>query len=129
MYIGKAAQLAGTSVKSIRHYEKLGLLPEPQRAGNYRIYSEQSVDRLRLIKCAQQLGFKLKEMQAILQPYPEGQIPWLQVQQALADKKAAVRAQITSLQGLHAALEAFEHETADALCTLQPETGAAAKVA
>lgn len=31
MYIGKAAQLSGTTVKSIRHYEEIGLLPPPPR--------------------------------------------------------------------------------------------------
>ncbi|MEK1955047.1 MerR family DNA-binding transcriptional regulator, partial [Pseudomonas sp. YNh] len=41
MYIGKAAQLSGTTVKSIRHYEEIGLLPPPQREGKYRIYSQQ----------------------------------------------------------------------------------------
>ena len=33
MYIGKAAQLAGTTIKAIRHYEAIGLLPPPQRQG------------------------------------------------------------------------------------------------
>ena len=54
MYIGKAAQLSGTTVKSIRHYEDIGLLPAPQRRGAYRVYSEQSVELLMFIKCAQQ---------------------------------------------------------------------------
>ena len=48
MYIGKAAQLSGTTVKSIRHYEHIGLLPAPQRRGAYRVYSEQSVELLML---------------------------------------------------------------------------------
>ncbi len=69
MYIGKAAQLSGTTVKTIRHYEDIGLLPPPAREGKYRVYSQQSVELLTFIKCAQQLGFKLKEMQAILQDH------------------------------------------------------------
>ena len=66
MYIGKAAQLSGTTIKAIRHYEDIGLLPQPQREGRYRVYSAQSVELLTFIKCAQQLGFKLKELQGIL---------------------------------------------------------------
>ena len=58
MYIGKAAQLSGTTIKAIRHYEAIGLLPLPQREGQYRVYSEQSVELLMFIKCAQQLGLK-----------------------------------------------------------------------
>ncbi len=69
MYIGKAAQLSGTTVKSIRHYEEIGLLPVPKREGKYRIYSQQSVEVLTFIKCAQQLGFKLKELQVMLNRY------------------------------------------------------------
>lgn len=67
MYIGKAAQLSGTTIKAIRHYEAIGLMPAPARRGGYRVYTEQSVERLMFIKCAQQLGFKLKELQEILQ--------------------------------------------------------------
>lgn len=37
MYIGKAAKLSGTTIKSIRHYEDIGLLPPAQRQGKYRI--------------------------------------------------------------------------------------------
>jgi len=56
MYIGKAAQLSGTTVKTIRHYEAIGLLPAARRQGRYRLYDEQSVELLMFIKCAQQLG-------------------------------------------------------------------------
>ena len=37
MFIGKAAQLSGTTIKAIRHYEAFGLLPPPQREGRYRV--------------------------------------------------------------------------------------------
>ena len=76
MYIGKAAQLSGTTIKCIRHYEEIGLLPPPQRRGAYRIYTSQSVELLTFIKCAQQLGFKLKEMQAILADHRGQALPW-----------------------------------------------------
>lgn len=46
MYIGQAAQLSGTTVKSIRHYEAIGLLPEAPRQGRYRLYDAQSVEQL-----------------------------------------------------------------------------------
>jgi DNA-binding transcriptional MerR regulator len=114
MYIGKAAQLSGTTVKCIRHYEKIGLLPEPVREGKYRIYSQQSVELLSFIKCAQQLGFKLKEMQAIFQDYRGDKIPWDLAQQAIADKKHELRAQIDTLQSLHDGLVEFEASVQDA---------------
>ena len=39
MYIGKAAQLSGTTIKAIRHYEAIGLMPAPARRGGYRVYA------------------------------------------------------------------------------------------
>ena len=108
MYIGKAAQLSGTTVKSIRHYEDIGLLPPPQRRGAYRVYCEQSVELLMFIKCAQQLGFKLKEMQAILDEHRGQTLPWEVVSNAIARKKHAVASQIEALQQVHAGLVEFE---------------------
>ncbi len=98
MYIGKAAQLSGTTVKTIRHYEDIGLLPPPAREGKYRVYSQQSVELLTFIKCAQQLGFKLKEMQAILQDHRGQELPWDLANQAIADKKLELKTQIEGLQ-------------------------------
>ncbi|MCF5167310.1 MerR family transcriptional regulator [Pseudomonas congelans] len=108
MYIGKAAQLSGTTVKTIRHYEKIGLLPPPERQGAYRVYNQQSVELLTFIKCAQQLGFKLKEMQTILQDHRGLSLPWELAGKAIADKKLEVTGQINGLQQIYAGLEAFE---------------------
>ena len=108
MYIGKAARLSGTTIKSIRHYEEIGLLPPPQRRGAYRVYSEQSVELLMFIKCAQQLGFKLKEMQAILDQHRGQTLPWQVVGSAIDSKKQAVMNQIAALQQVHAGLVEFE---------------------
>ena len=109
MYIGKAAQLSGTTVKSIRHYEEIGLLQAPQRRGNYRVYSQQCVELLMFIKCAQQLGFKLKEMQAIVQNHRGQPLPWEVVSNAIEAKKQSVVRQIEALQQVHAGLVEFEN--------------------
>ena len=121
MYIGKAAQRSGTTIKSIRHYEDIGLLPAPQRRGNYRVYCEQSVERLMFIKCAQQLGFKLKEMLAILDDHRGQTLPWEVVRNAVTHKKQAVMNQIQALQNQHAGLVEFETRFLGAheLCQLQ----------
>ena len=114
MYIGKAAQLSGTTVKSIRHYEEIGLLPEPERKGKYRIYSQQSVEILTFIKCGQQLGFKLKELQMILNHYYHSEkFPWDIAQKAIAEKKAELLSQIGALQQLYDGLVAFESSIND----------------
>lgn len=108
MYIGKAAKLSGTTIKSIRHYEEIGLLPPAPREGKYRIYNQESVDVLRFIKCAQQLGFKLKELQEILHGYNGQDFPWDLAQREIARKKQELLAQIDTMQQLYDGLEDFE---------------------
>ncbi|WP_426131735.1 MerR family transcriptional regulator [Pseudomonas sp. DWP1b1] len=108
MYIGKAAQLSGTTIKAIRHYEAVGLLPAPQRQGQYRVYSAQNVELLMFIKCAQQLGFKLKELQEILSGHVGDALPWERADQAIADKKQELALKIAALQEMHVGLQTFE---------------------
>ncbi|CRM95155.1 Copper export regulator [Pseudomonas sp. 22 E 5] len=108
MYIGKAAQLSGTTIKAIRHYEAIGLLPAPQRQGQYRVYSAQNVELLMFIKCAQQLGFKLKELQEILAGHIGDVLPWERADQAIADKKQELALKIAALQEMHVGLQTFQ---------------------
>ncbi|MFC6301438.1 MerR family transcriptional regulator [Pseudomonas sp. CCM 7893] len=114
MYIGKAAQLSGTTIKAIRHYEAIGLLPPPQREGRYRLYTPQSVELLTFIKCAQQLGFKLKELQTILHGHSGDALPWQRASKAIVDKKRELMCQLEALQTVYAGLEAFEASLEDA---------------
>ena len=88
MYIGQAAQRSGTTIKSIRHYESIGLLPTPRRQGNYRLYDQQSVELLIFIKCAKDMGFRLKELQAIFCEHHGEAMPWALAQQAIEAKKS-----------------------------------------
>ncbi|NVZ71376.1 MerR family transcriptional regulator [Pseudomonas costantinii] len=125
MYIGKAAQLSGTTIKAIRHYEAIGLLPEPQRRGQYRVYSEQSVELLTFIKCAQQLGFKLKELQEILRGHQGSALPWDRADLAITSKKRELATQIAALQKMQSGLIEFEAQLKDAQghCTSMSRIG------
>ncbi|MCW9045217.1 MAG: helix-turn-helix domain-containing protein [Alphaproteobacteria bacterium] len=65
--IGDLARGAGCTVQIIRHYEKIGLLPEPLRTGgNRRIYSEGQAPRLQFIRHARELGFSLDDIRQFL---------------------------------------------------------------
>ncbi|WP_025131484.1 MerR family transcriptional regulator [Pseudomonas sp. PH1b] len=108
MYIGQAAHLSGTTIKSIRHYEAIGLLPAPQRQGRYRLYDQQSVEQLLFIKCAQQLGFKLRELQQVFATHQGQGFPWDLAQAAVAAKRHELNLQISALQQLQARLGSFE---------------------
>ena len=67
MRIGELAEKVGVNPKTIRYYEGIGLLPDPERLpSGYREYTDDDVDRLRFIRTAQRLGLSLSEISEIL---------------------------------------------------------------
>jgi MerR family transcriptional regulator, mercuric resistance operon regulatory protein len=65
--ISRLARAAGINLETIRYYQRRGLMREPTKPHHgYRIYSPDSVDRLRFIKRAQELGFTLAEIKKLL---------------------------------------------------------------
>ena len=65
--IGVFANVGGVNVETIRFYQRKGLLREPQKPlGGIRRYGQDDVTRLRFIKSAQRLGFKLDEVADLL---------------------------------------------------------------
>lgn len=105
MYIGEAARMSATTIKTIRHYESIGLLPPAPRQGKYRVYDQHAVELLVLIKCAQKLGFTLREMQALM---ADGQTSREGIRAAIAAKGAQVQQRIDELQRQLADLLAFD---------------------
>jgi MerR family transcriptional regulator, copper efflux regulator len=67
MDIGRASKASGVSVKMIRHYEAIGLLPKVARTfANYRVYSANDVHLLRFIRRARVLGFSMEDIRELL---------------------------------------------------------------
>jgi len=65
--IGRASKASGVSVKMIRHYEAIGLLPRVARTlANYRVYTPNDVHVLRFIRRARDLGFSVDEIRELL---------------------------------------------------------------
>lgn len=65
--IGQVAEVVGLSLRTIRHYEEVGLVPPSGRsAGGFRLYTDGDIDRLRLIKRMKPLDFTLEEMRQLL---------------------------------------------------------------
>ena len=85
MNIGQAATASGVSAKMIRHYEQVGLFPEPGRTdAGYRQYSEKEVHTLRFIRQARDLGFSIQQIGELVGLWQNRRRPSRQVK-ALAE--------------------------------------------
>src|SRR2546426_10038755 len=70
---GQVARAAGLNPQTLRYYERRGLLAEPDRTlGGHRVYPEETVTLLRVIKAAQRLGFTLDEVAELLESRTRG---------------------------------------------------------
>jgi DNA-binding transcriptional MerR regulator len=105
MRSGQLAHLTGLSTDTLRHYERLGLLPLPQRtAGNYRCYSPASQQRVELIQRALTIGFSLSELKTILAVRDRGGAPCRHVRALMHLKIRAIEEQIRNLVSLRVEL-------------------------
>ncbi|MGQ7959843.1 Cd(II)/Pb(II)-responsive transcriptional regulator [Pseudomonas sp. SP16.1] len=67
MKIGELAKRAGCQVETIRYYERESLLPAPARTdGNYRVYTQEHLERLVFIRNCRTLDMTLEEIQRLL---------------------------------------------------------------
>ncbi|GMT41968.1 MAG: Cu(I)-responsive transcriptional regulator [bacterium] len=67
MTIGKIAKAASVGIETIRYYERRQLIaPVYRKPSGYRVYDQTSVQKIRFIKNAQRLGFKLEEIIELL---------------------------------------------------------------
>lgn len=76
LQIGDVARHVGLSLRTVRFYEEAGLLtPVGRTQGGFRLYDEDALDRLLLIKRMKPLGFTLEEMRALLAVRDELRLP------------------------------------------------------
>jgi DNA-binding transcriptional MerR regulator len=81
LHIGEVADRVGLSLRTVRYYEEQGLIrPAGRTEGGFRLYTEQEIDRLMLIKQMKPLGFTVQQMAELLAAHD-----------ALNGKEAAVR--------------------------------------
>ncbi|MBC9247449.1 helix-turn-helix domain-containing protein [Paracoccus sp. 11-3] len=102
--IGKLGRAARVKVPTIRYYEQIGLLPEPDRsAGNQRLYPRTALDRLAFIRHARELGFPLDAIRDLLglSDHPD---------QSCAAADAIARAQLDAVRDRIVRLKALEGE-------------------
>ena len=101
MRIGELADRVGVNTKTIRYYESIGLLPEPQRTGSgYRDYADDDEARLVFIKTAQHLGLSLDEIREVLQLRETGTAPCDHVRSVLREQVKEITKRIAELRRL-----------------------------
>lgn len=106
MKIGEAARQAGCKVVTIRYYEQERLLPAPERSGgNYRLYSEEDIERLKFIRHCRKHDMRLDEIRKLLayRDAPDQDCVW--VSELLDAHVSNVDAQIESLLHLKSYLQ------------------------
>src|SRR5260370_33053502 len=97
-FIGQVARTAGVSVQEAGFYEQLGPMPTDQRTpAGYRVYGPDSVERVRFVKQAQELGFSLDEIREILRLRYEGRSPCACVSKLLQQKLEKIEHDIKQL--------------------------------
>ncbi|WOJ88252.1 MerR family transcriptional regulator [Methylocapsa polymorpha] len=101
--IGRLATAAGVNVETIRYYQRRGLLDQPPKPlGGYRHYPAAMAERIRFIKRAQSLGFKLEEILTL--PRFEGADCCAQTRRLAAQRLADIEQKLTNLRAMRDAL-------------------------
>lgn len=107
MLIGALAEHTQISRDTLRFYEKMGLIQAKRRANGYKEFVPQTVEQLRFIKLAQQLGFSLQQIKTILPLLQAGSVPPTLLRQQIADKLQWIDQQMAQLHALRQALLAL----------------------
>lgn len=95
---GELARMCGVSPDTIRHYERVGVLPAAVRGANgYRLFPRETAGRVLLIRRALAIGFSLAEVAKILRQRDGGTPPCRNVRAMAGDKLAALDARIAEM--------------------------------
>ena len=110
MDIGRAARASGVSVKMIRHYEAIGLLPKVARTySNYRVYSASDVHELRFIRRSRDLGVAIEDIRELLSLWQNKSRPSAAVKKIAREHAEALQKKIAEMQAMLGTLEHLTH--------------------
>src|SRR5918912_4063971 len=113
--VGEVARMSGVTVRTLHHYDEIGLLRPSERSdAGYRLYSDADLRRLYRVVAFRRLGFALDQIGALL----EGD--------RAADPQALVRAQLERLDAEAAMREQLRVRLVRLLRALDGADGAAA---
>src|SRR6516225_11635003 len=101
MKSGELARLCGVSTDTLRHYERVGVLPRAARtASGYRQYPPEAQVRVMAVRRALALGFSLAELARIFRVRERGGAPCREVQRMAEGKLAEIEKRLTEMSAL-----------------------------
>ena len=102
---GVLAQRSGVKAETIRYYEKVMLLPEPDRnGGGYRVYAEDDYQRLCFIRRCRDMGFSLVDIRGLLSLVDGDQVSCEQVKRMADAHLADINKKISDLKQMQSTL-------------------------
>lgn len=108
---GELAKAVGVSPDTIRHYEKIGVLPKALRStSGYRIYPQSAVERVVVVQRALRIGFTLAELSEVLKARDAGGAPCHRVLELAQSKLRGIRADIAALRQTERYLSSLVNE-------------------
>ena len=96
--IGEVARRSGVAASALRYYERVGLIPRADRQGGKRVYGDDVLDRLALIRVAKTAGFRVVEIQALLGGLGRRTPPGSRWRALAGRKRAELEARLEELQ-------------------------------
>lgn len=103
---GELAEAAQVNIETLRYYERRGLIPAPARSpANYRRYPHHTIDRVRFVKHAQDLGFSLDEIKELLSLRASRGAKSGDVKRRAVKKIDEIESRIDALKGIRVALQ------------------------
>jgi MerR family redox-sensitive transcriptional activator SoxR len=125
MTIGEVARRAGMATSSIRYYERIGLLPKPDRLSGQRRYDADVLGKLGFIGVAQGAGFKLREIKELIEGVDGADGLGEQMRQLSSQKLGEVEALLERTKAMKGWLEVAKECgcATPAECALFPAAG------
>jgi DNA-binding transcriptional MerR regulator len=106
--IGELARAAGVAVDTVRHYERIGLIPTPPRTtGGYRRYPADVLPRLLMIRRTKEFGFSLSEIGCLLGMLTHREAPCRHVHGHMIAKLEELEARISELSRIKQDLQSL----------------------
>lgn len=122
--IGDLAKASGHSTKTLRFYEQVGLIQPAQRtAAGYRLYNPEVIERLALVRNAQDLGFTLEDVRNILDAGDAGKDPCVHTLELVDRQLERLTAQATRLRELRKNLLTLRGRVSNGLGKVSPKGG------